>query len=321
MTAKIQDALLGLAVGDALGVPVEFKSRETLRAAPVTGMIGYGSHGQAPGTWSDDSSLAFCLAESLCRGYNLKDLANRFVNWYRQGYWGAHYEVFDIGNATAQAIRHLEQGVEPTQAGGTNDWSNGNGSLMRILPLAFYIKGQALEKRYQTTVAVSALTHGHIRSMACCFLYVEWAIELINGADKFTAFNKAQQTVRAFLDQAALLDAKEQIVLQRLLNESAEDWAQLDEKSIQSSGYVVHTLEASVWCILSANNYAETVLKAVNLGEDTDTTGAVAGGLAGLVYGAAQIPTPWLDELARKEDIIDLSVRFADALKHVENNK
>jgi ADP-ribosyl-[dinitrogen reductase] hydrolase len=131
----IESALLGLAVGDALGVPVEFKSRHTLSAVPVTEMIGFGTHSQPPGTWSDDSALAFCLAESLCKGYDLNDLARRFVNWCEWGYWAArNAEVFDIGNATRLAIRRLDLGISPVEAGGREEHSNGNGSLMRILP-------------------------------------------------------------------------------------------------------------------------------------------------------------------------------------------
>ena len=124
---KIKSALLGVAIGDALGVPVEFKPRSYLQKQPVKDMIGYGSHNQPLGTWSDDSSLTFCLVESLITGYDLKDLANRFVNWYETAYWTAHNDVFDVGIATSQAIWHLKQGVEPLKAGLAEESSNGNG--------------------------------------------------------------------------------------------------------------------------------------------------------------------------------------------------
>ena len=118
---QVTDALLGLAVGDALGVPVEFMTRANLQQQPVTGMQGYGTHHQPPGTWSDDSSLAFCLAESLCHGYDLRDMATRFVNWQRQGYWAAHGQVFDIGMATSVALHKIATGTDPIAAGGTRE--------------------------------------------------------------------------------------------------------------------------------------------------------------------------------------------------------
>ena len=126
----IKDALLGVAVGDAIGVPVEFKTRKWLLENPVTGMQGYGTHNQPPGTWSDDSSLTFCLAEMLCKKYDLENLANRFINWKNNSYWTAHEEVFDIGNGTSEAIDRLERGVAPAMAGGNGEDSNGNGSLI-----------------------------------------------------------------------------------------------------------------------------------------------------------------------------------------------
>ena len=152
------DALLGLATGDALGVPVEFLPRKALDANPVTGMRAFGAHRQPAGTWSDDSSLTFCLAEMLCKGYDLNELARLFVAWKEDAYWTAHGEVFDIGIATSAAIYQLQQGVSPVLAGGDTEESNGNGSLMRILPLLFYIKDKPIEERFRIIEAVSALT-------------------------------------------------------------------------------------------------------------------------------------------------------------------
>ena len=153
-----KNILLGLSVGDALGVPAEFKSRETLKKNPITGMTGYGTHNQPPGTWSDDSSLAFCLAESLCEGYNLKDIADRFIKWYDKAYWTPHGEVFDIGIATRKAIQRLKEGIDPRLAGGNTEYDNGNGSLMRIMPLLVLTDYSTTTEAYRLTEEVSSIT-------------------------------------------------------------------------------------------------------------------------------------------------------------------
>ncbi len=303
----IKDALLGLAVGDAIGVPVEFRSRKEMEQSPVKGMAGHGTHNQPPGTWSDDSSLSFCLAEMLCKGYDLKDLANRFVNWKEYGYWTPHGEVFDIGIATAAAIQRLETGTRPLMAGGRDEASNGNGSLMRILPLLFFVKDLPVARRFQCVEEVSSLTHAHIRSVAACFIYLEFALAIINGISKEDAYTGICTSTREFLIQNNRLDPVELKIFSHVLEGKLTSLA---EAEIHSSGYVIHTLEASLWCLLSTSNYRDAVLKAANLGDDTDTTAAVTGGLAGLLYGWETIPAGWLDILVKKDDIIDLAQRL-----------
>jgi ADP-ribosyl-[dinitrogen reductase] hydrolase len=303
----IKDVLFGVSVGDAIGVPVEFRTRKSLQDDPVIGMRGYGSHHQPPGTWSDDSSLTFCLAETLCGKYDLDNLAWRFVNWEHHAYWTPHGAVFDEGIATSGAIHRLSSGVSPILAGGNEEGSNGNGSLMRILPLLFFVKKFNIDKRFQIVKDVSSLTHRHIRSVLACFIYLEIALELLSGKEKREAYQCACGTVGTFLDETATCTAEERTYFFRILSGRIFD---LKEEDIHSSGYVIHTLEAALWCFLNTGNYAEAVLKAVNLGEDSDTTGAVTGGLAGLFYGWQAIPQEWLAVLARREEIEDLSRRL-----------
>jgi len=294
MIQHIKGALLGVAVGDALGVPVEFKSRDLLTLQPVTGMRSYGSHGQPAGTWSDDSSLTFCLAEMLCEGYDLQKLAGSFVNWKNHGYWTPHGSVFDIGIATAGAINQLQKGTEPTLAGGNDEYSNGNGSLMRILPLLFYIKDMPMAERFRYTEEVSSLTHRHPRSVIACFIYLEMALAILYGQSIEEAYQTICTTLPPFLQlkEAAHFN----LVLSGALPHLSEDM-------ISGRGYVVSSLEASIWCLLHSQSYAEAVLKAVNLGNDTDTTGAITGGLAGLAYGWESIPSEWLNVLAKRDAI------------------
>lgn len=309
-------ALLGLAVGDALGVPVEFIGREARRRDPVVAMRGYGTHHQPPGTWSDDSSLTFCLAETLATvGYDLADAARRFVQWQDEAYWTAHGRVFDIGIATAEALQRLRRGVAPQQAGGKGEYDNGNGSLMRILPLAFTSRDWPVTERFQAVREVSSITHAHIRSSMACFIYLEVARQLLLGLDKQAAFKAMQLEVNGFFETVGIGSELELRQFHRILEKPYGDYViqpltSCPEAEIKSSGYVVHTLEAALWCLLTHDTYAATVLAAVNLGDDTDTTGAVAGGLAGLAYGEAAIPAEWLAVLARRADIEDLAARL-----------
>lgn len=303
-----KDVLFGVAFGDAIGVPVEFRSRSELLANPVTGIRGWGSHAQPEGTWSDDSSLTFCLAEMLCTGYDLGDLARRFVNWKEMNYWTPHGEVFDIGIATSTAIDRLASGVEPVLAGGVDEGSNGNGSLMRILPLILYIRGKPIEERWMRVREVSSLTHRHTRSVITCFIYLEFALELLSGKLKEDAYRVARQRTKDFLLEREYWDEREMHVFLGVLS---GEILERDETQVNSSGYVIHTLEAAIWCFMNTNNYEDAILKAVNLGQDTDTTGAVTGGLAAVAYGWDSIPCDWLQTLAKRKDIEALAARLS----------
>lgn len=305
----LKDSLFGAAVGDALGVPAEFEPRLWRKRHPVTGMTGYGTHGQPPGTWSDDSSLTFCLAEALTGELDLNTIATNFKKWLFDHYWTARGEVFDVGNATFDAIHRLAAGMPPERAGSAGEHSNGNGSLMRILPLAFYLMDKPVDERFAIIRNVSSITHRHIRSVIACFYYLEFARRLLEGKDKFFIYKELQVAVSEFLHSISI-DPEEIATFDRLLKGKIYE---LPENQIKSSGYVVDTLEAGIWCLLTTDNYRDAVLRAVNLGEDTDTTGTVTGGLAGLLYGYERIPAEWIEQLARKEDIEDLASRIAAA--------
>ena len=308
---KFMDALFGIAVGDALGVPVEFRERKGLTEKPVTDMIGYGTYNLPPGTWSDDSSLAFCLAESLVKGYDINDIAMSFERWLFENHWTPYGRVFDVGITTRAAIGRLKRGVPPVLAGGMDIDDNGNGSLMRILPLAFYLIDKSPEERWQCIKDVSSITHGHVRSVMACYIYIDYAINLIKRPEKREAYRKMQVHVNSFFGTMELNPAEVK-VFRRILQ---EDISLREEQEISSSGYVLATLEASFWCLLRNNDYRATVLQAVNLGEDSDTTGAVAGGLAGLLYGYESIPASWIEKIAKKEDIRNLANSMKNGMK------
>lgn len=299
---NLQTILLATATADALGVPVEFKSRAYLKENPVTDMQEYGTHHQPKGTWSDDTSLMLCLAESMVEGLDVNKLAQKFIAWKNDNLWTPHGWVFDIGIGTRIAIERLENGELPELAGGFDEMDNGNGSLMRILPLILFTKDLEINKRYDWTKKVSSITHAHVRSVMACFYYLEFAKKILEGKDKFQVYLELQREITTYFENLEINSLEIQ-KFNRLLK---EDITTIEEDNINSSGYVIDTLEASIWCILTTNSYQEAVLKSVNLGHDTDTTAAVTGGLAGLIYGVDSIPKEWIKVVVRKKCIVNL---------------
>lgn len=305
--------LLGIAIGDALGVPVEFKERSYLRTIPVLDMIGYGTHKQPKGTWSDDSSLTFCLAESLAhQGYDLKDIGQRILDWFHRGYWTPHGEVFDIGRQTRNSIDELTaifkhknfQQLKLRQ--NDNEYSNGNGALMRILPLALETIDLPPEQKITIIQRVTGLTHGHIRSTIANLIYVLYAEQIIDGKEKWQAYLATKRLVSWYVARFQVPSTEVQHFA-RILDFNISD---LPASSIQSDGYVVHSLEVCFWSLLRYDNFKDTVLAAVNLGGDTDTNAAITGGLAGLVYQVEGIPKPWKENLVKIEKIRELGDRL-----------
>ena len=298
--SRLLGGLWGAVVGDALGVPVEFLSRSHIRANPVTGMRGHGTHGQPPGTWSDDSSLLLCTVESLSQHtFDPEDIGKRFVAWYEQRLWTPWGQVFDVGIATARALGRIRDGVPAETAGGRSESSNGNGSLMRILPVALRFAALPTEQLLAHVHRASAITHGHPRSQMACGLYALVIRELLGGTAAHEACRRGIETGREFYGQKA--DWSGELVEFDLLRTG--DLRERAEEEIGSSGYVVHTFIASLWCLLTTDNYRDCVLKAVNLGDDTDTTGCVTGGLAGIRYGLDAVPQDWIHQLARHGDL------------------
>lgn len=283
---KVHDGIIGLVVADALGVPYEFKKRGTFN---VVDMVGYGTYNQPPGTWSDDSSMTLATLESIGRLEKIDpaDIMRNFWKWLYFGEFTPYGEVFDVGGGTRKAIDRYDRNVEPLKCGGRTRMDNGNGALMRILPLAFTNAG------FAEIYNVAHLTHAHKISTDGCLIYVGIARALIEGCS-------LEEAVQDGIDWAS---SKTKI---------SDEYSRLEiiqyvkSELIRSSGYVVDTLEAALWCLYHSKNYHECVLLAVNLGEDTDTVAAVAGGLAGIIYGMGDIPTHWLGQIPRMEWILAL---------------
>lgn len=213
-----------------------------------------------------------------------------------------------MGGATHKAVSRLQKGVSPLESGSKNDYDNGNGSLMRILPLAYYYQQFYPEELINLTHDVGSITHGHLRANIACGIYITIAVQLLQGKSPHQAYTDSLKQINTLYSKP--IYQQELAHYHRILEGNIADRSR-DE--IKSSGYVVDTLEASLWCLLTTNNYQEAVLKAVNLGEDTDTVGAVTGGLAGIYYGLKSIPHHWLSQIQKLDEIIDL-IRLWDSL-------
>lgn len=318
---RVKGAVLGLVTGDALGVPAEFMTREELAQNPVIGMRSGGVHGQSAGTWSDDSSMALCLLESLTSGLDYEDMMARFLRWADEGYMTARGEVFDMGIATRKALAKFAQGTPPLECGGNGTYDNGNGSLMRILPVALYLHRtmgpEFSDERsaYQIIHNASALTHAHPISLIGCGIYCAVANELLCGGSDPEDIQRG--IARAKVMYFGMPECKPYLKEYRRVD--ADVLLALPKSEISGSGYVVHTLEAALWCLLHTDSCRSCLLEAVNLGEDTDTVGAVAGGLAGIRYGLAGIPEEWLSVIAKQKEIETLCERFAASPFTVES--
>lgn len=296
---KFYEAIMGLVVGDALGVPFEFRQRDTFTA---TDMTGYGTYNQPPGTWSDDSSMTLATIESLerCGKVNPHDLMYGFYGWLHWNKFTPHGKVFDVGGTTRTAINRFQAGWNAEFCGGCSDRDNGNGALMRILPMAFY------PGTIRDVVKVASLTHNHAISNTACALYVCIAVNLW-CSEKHQAIQDGFEMIERIID------------VPRELNR-LKAMESLTRDEIKSTGFVVDTLEAALWCLLNTDNYKECVLMAVNLGGDTDTIAAVAGGLAGILYGIGGekgIPNEWIKQIVKNEEIRSLCESFEDRFGNV----
>ncbi len=292
--------MVGHAIGDALGVPVEFTRREVLDETPVTDMLGYGTYSVPEGAWSDDTSMSLCALESLAKGkIDYDDVMTNFGRWYYRNEFTATGKLFDVGNTCSRAIFNYFIGKVPyNRCGIGNDTSNGNGSLMRIHPFVLYTANKgSVDGNIEVIHTASALTHAHKRSKIGCGIYAFILWELLK--------NPVRDGIYAGLRKARkYYEGEEELgYYDRLFSES---FISTERKDISSSGYVVDSLEAAVWCLLNTDSYKDCVLKAVNLGGDTDTVAAIAGGLAGALYGYGNIPQEWKDTLIRRDMIESL---------------
>lgn len=330
---QIRGSLYGFFVGDALGVPVEFIGRSTLKSNPISDMEEYGTHHQPKGTWSDDSSMVLATIDSMYNNkevflqkeiFNYNDLMDRYSMWKNQAKYTPNEKVFDIGITTADAISRYDNNKENVFAGNDSFNANGNGSLMRIIPLSLYTKYcilngytmKLLGDNYDVIKKFSSLTHAHSLSIMSCYIYNFFVSNYIDLQDLDKTYRRTQDHFQAIFEGRIQKDYGDLELYKKYFNRLIyNDISKLNENDIKSSGFVVDSLEASLWCLLTSKSFEESVLKAVNLGEDTDTIGALTGALAGLVYGVNSIPKKWIDSLQRRDYLDDMVNKYIELIQ------
>jgi ADP-ribosyl-[dinitrogen reductase] hydrolase len=279
-------SLAGLASGDAVGTTVEFRSRGTF--APVTDMVGGGPFDLAPGQWTDDTSMALCLAESLLaqNGFDARDQMGRYLNWWVEGYLSSTGECFDIGMTVRGALERFQRTGEP-YSGSTDPHTAGNGSLMRLAPVVLFFFPR-LDQVVHFSAASSRTTHGAPEAVECCKLLAYILTRCLAGLPKDEVLNATG------------------LVLQQpnVANLAAAGYTNKTQNMIRGTGYAVASLEAALWCFSSTSDFESAVLTAANLGDDADTTAAIVGQVAGAFYGLKGIPKHWLERLHRGDQIL-----------------
>ena len=306
------NGIMGVVVGDALGCPVQFESRKEVSRHPVTDMRGYGTFNLPEGSWTDDSSLTIALLESIRRigKIDLDDIMENFMNWLYDGDFTPYGQSYDIGRGTMQAIDRYSRNRNAKKCGGGEEWNNGNGSLMRIMPACIYCSVMETSGIYSDRDAidvihsVGGLTHAHIRSNIACGLYFFMVKQILIGEGPLQERMREGLTQGFAFYESRLADKENLHYYDRLRDLTA--FKSLPAEKIKSTGYVVDALEAAVWSLITTDRFDQALLKAVNLGDDTDTVGAIAGGLAGLYYGYDTIPENWLSAIKRREWIEEM---------------
>lgn len=289
---RYRGALLGLAIGDALGMPVEFKKPGSFPA--VTTLTGGGRHNLKPGYWTDDTSMSLCLTDSLvsCQGYDASDQMARYLRWYRHGYLSSTGQCFDIGNTVRTALETYSQ-TGQSYSGPIHPRAAGNGSIMRLAPVA-------LAFAYSPSLAInhaadsSRTTHGAVEAIDGCRYLAALLIGALQGQPKEKLLS---------YQYSPLTEGWKTPLTPKIAAIAAGSYQEKNPPDIRGTGYVVDSLEAALWAFYHSNNFAQGALLAVNLGEDADTTGAVYGQLAGAYYGVSDIPGDWLRLLQQREYI------------------
>ena len=309
---RYQGCLMGLAAGDAVGTTVEFKKPGTF--PPVTDMVGGGPFRLRPGEWTDDTSMALCLADSLiaCGVFDAADQMDRYVRWWREGYLSSNGECFDIGITVSDALSHYRRTGEPF-AGSTDPYSAGNGSLMRLAPAPLFFASDP-ERAIRMSGESSRTTHGAATCVDACRYFSGLLVGAVQGADKATLLSPRYSPVAGLWEREPLCPEIDEIAVGSFRSAPRSEITKTNSgqrskppAGIVGSGYVVKSLEAALWAFHHSTDFRDGCLLAVNLGDDADTTAAIYGQIAGAHYGIDGIPVEWRERVAMGELIIQLA--------------
>ena len=303
---RFRGCLLGLAVGDALGTTLEFEQPGTFE--PIYDMVGGGPFGLQPGQWTDDTSMALCLATSLIErgGFDAKDQMQRYLRWWNEGYLSSIGICFDIGNTTRHALSRFSDTGEP-YSGPTDVGSAGNGSLMRLAPVPMYFAGDAEEAIHRSADS-SRTTHGAKEAVDACRYFAGLLVGALRGVDKETLLSARYCPVEGLWGNSPLSEKVAAIGDGSFKDRNPPD--------IRGTGYVVNTLEAVLWAFNKTQSFREGALKVVNLGDDADTTGAIYGQIAGAHYGVEAIPAEWRARTTMAAEIVSMADALYDQARH-----
>ena len=301
---RCRGCFLGLAVGDALGAAVEFSAPGTF--VPVSGYRSGGPHGLAAGQWTDDTSMALALADSLATvGWDLNDQASRYLRWWRNGDYSVNGRCFDIGIATRAALAHFERNGDARRSGDESESASGNGSIMRIAPVPIRYRelfSDRIDELAQYAAESSLPTHASPQCLSACRYLAVVLAGMLLGLDRDEVLSPDWDGLNRLRHLEPLHPAIEEVALGTFRTKQPPE--------IVGSGYVVRSLEAALWAFAGADNFHDALLRAVNLGDDADTTGAICGQLAGACWGATGIPRNWLSELAQGNQLDEALARL-----------
>lgn len=291
---RVINGILGAIVGDAMGVPYEFKDRTEIKSILKGEMVSDERRGLPKGTWSDDSSMILCTVESLnTHGTNMKAMGNTFIKWYDKNHWTPHGRVFDIGSTTRNAMDNIKLGF---YINGAEEMDKGNGSLMRILPLACYLHDKDASEIKETIENCSALTHSTKECKIACVWYSLIVTSLMNT-------RTLNMSTVLFIAEKAIMSLYSREELRPFSRILSDEVLYLTPDELNGSGYVVHSLEVIINCLFNSINFRDAILRAISIGFDTDTNASLVGGLVGLRH---EISQDLIDDLVRKEDILEL---------------
>ena len=306
----VRDGVIGLAIGEAMGVPTKSCKREDLLEKPVLKMSPKISNGIPKGAWSSGSSLTLATMDAISKsGINYTAMADNFVRWFTTNKFCSINESFNIENTTLKSLVRYTQHMEEAYECGSDDYyDNGNGALVRILPIAYYFSTHKDTDKniYETVKKTASITHAHEVSVLGCYIFTRLVMNLLKGNNKYSALNQVKRLDYSMFHKEALDEYSRILVA---------DISELEIEEIKTTSFIVDTLEAAIWCFLKSDSYKECVIATTNIGGDTDSIGAVAGALAGIFYGYGNIPRSYLEDIRKKEYLIELCENFETYLR------